>query len=198
MGTRDADITAVSGQVAGTRLRADAARDRVRPVAGLWAPRIDLEVRQQLSDNTSPQLTTQQKQVVQVVARWDFSVLGEGAARRTEGQRRAEAAQAEAERLLQGTQVEMQTLGPRIASAERSLAQLEQQVAQYNALVRAGEVQFEAGRRTVSQLIGLRDSRFNVEQRRSEQAQRLLASRLRLLSLQGRLLPALGLDALAP
>ena len=197
-GTRDADITAVSGQVAGTRLRADAARDRVRPVASLWAPRIDLEVRQQLSDNTSPQLTTQQKQVVQVVARWDFPVLGEGAARRTEGQRRAEAAQAEAERLLQGAQVEMQTLGPRIASAERSLAQLEQQVAQYNVLVRAGEVQFEAGRRTVSQLIGLRDSRFNVEQRRSEQAQRLLASRLRLLSLQGRLLPALGLDALAP
>ena len=197
-GTADADITAVSGQVAGTRLRADAARERVRPVASLWAPRIDLELRQQISDNTSPQLTTQQKQVVQVVARWDFPVLGENAARRTEGQRRAEAAQAEAERLLLAAQVEMQTLGPRIANAERALAQLEQQVAQYNQLVRAGEVQFEAGRRTVSQLIGLRDSRFNVEQRRSEQAQRLLTARLRMLSLQGRLLPALGLGPPAP
>ena len=89
----------------------------------------------------------------------------------------------------------MQTLGPRIANAERALAQLERQAAQYTSLVRAGELQFEAGRRSVSQLIQLRDSRFNVEQRRSEQAQRLLAAQLKLLALQGRLLPALGLGS---
>ena len=186
-----------SGLVGAARLRADAARQRVRPVASLWAPRIDLEVRHQLHDRTLPSPTTLQKEVWQLTARWDFPVMGENAARRTEQQRRAEAAQAEADRVAQGMQIELQTLGPRIANTERALAQLERQAAQYNSLVRAGEVQFEAGRRTVSQLIQLRDSRFSVEQRRSEQAQRLLAAQLKLLALQGRLLPALGLSGLS-
>ena len=187
------DASNASGLVSAAQVRADAARDRVRPVASVWAPRIDLELRKQLGDSTTPQLTTQQRQSWQITARWEIPVLGESSARRTEAQRRAEAAQAEAERVAQGAQSEWITLAPRIANAERSLAQLDRQVTQYNALVRAGELQFEAGRRTVSQLIQLRDSRYNVEQRRSEQAQRLLSARLRLLSLQGRLLAALGL-----
>ena len=192
-GLADVGLAGTSGLMAAARVRADAARERVRPVLSLLAPRIDLEVRHQLHDRTLPSLTTLQKEVWQLTARWDFPVMGENAARRTEQQRRAEAALAEAERVAQGVQIELQTLGPRIANAERALAQLERQAAQYTSLVRAGELQFEAGRRSVSQLIQLRDSRFNVEQRRSEQAQRLLAAQLKLLALQGRLLPALGL-----
>ena len=182
-----------SGLVASARLRADAARERVRPVVSLLAPRIDLEVRHQLHDRTLPTPTTLQKEVWQLTARWEFPVMGESAARRTEQQRRAEAALAEAERVAQGVQVELLILGPRIANAERALGQLERQAAQYTQLLRAGQLQFEAGRRSVSQLIQLRESSYNVEQRRSEQAQRLLAAQLRLLALQGRLLPALGL-----
>ena len=188
-----AGVADASGLLAAARLRADAARDRVRPVASLLAPRIDLEVRHQVHDRTVPSPTTLQKDVWQITARWDFPVMGESAARRTEQQRRAEAALAEAERVALGLQIELQTLAPRIANAERALAQLERQAAQYSSLVRAGELQFEAGRRSVAQLIQLRDSRFNVEQRRSEQGQRLLAAQLKLLALQGRLLPALGL-----
>ena len=193
VGLANAGLANASGLVAAARLRADAARDRVRPVVSLLAPRIDLEVRHQVHDRTVPSPTTLQKDVWQITARWDFPVMGENAARRTEQQRRAEAAVAEAERVAQGMQIELQTLGPRIANAERALAQLERQAAQYTSLVRAGELQFEAGRRSVAQLIQLRDSRFNVEQRRSEQAQRLLSAQLKLLALQGRLLPALGL-----
>ena len=194
-GLAGAGLAGASGLVAAARLRADAARERVRPVLSLLAPRIDLELRHQLHDRTLPSPTTLQKDVWQLTARWDFPVMGESAARRTEQQRRAEAALAEAERVAQGLQIELQTLGPRIANAQRALAQLERQAAQYTSLVRAGELQFEAGRRSVSQLIQLRDSRFNVEQRRSEQAQRLLAAQLKLLALQGRLLPALGLGS---
>ena len=188
-----AALVDLPGLVAAARVRADAASLRVRPLTSLLAPRIDLELRHQLHDRTQPAPTTLQKEVWQLTARWDFPVMGENAARRTEAQRRAEAAQAEAERVAQGAQIELQTLGPRIANAQRALAQLAQQSAQYTQLVRAGDLQFEAGRRSVSQLIQLRDSRYNVEQRRSEQAQRLLAAQMRLLALQGRLLPALGL-----
>ena len=182
-----------NGLITAAQTRAESARLRVRPSASLLAPRIDLELRKQLSDRTVPALTTQQQQVWLVTARWDFPVLGENNARRAEAERRAEAAEAEGDRVARGARAELQSLGPRISNAERSLLQIDQQLAQYTALVRAGEVQFEAGRRTVAQLISLRESRFSAEQRRVEQAHRLLGARLRLLALTGKLLPAMGL-----
>jgi len=182
------------GLVEAARLRAEAARARVRPPASVFAPRIDLEVRHQLSDRTTPAQTTEQQRSWLLSARWDFPVMGELQARREESRRRAEAADAEAERIARGARAELLALGPRIAGAERAIAQLDRQIAQYDALLRAGELQFEAGRRSLAQLMQLRDSRFNAEQRRAEQAQRLLAAQLRRLALTGQLLPALGLD----
>ena len=96
--------------------------------------------------------------------------------------------------MLQNVLSELVALGPRIANAERAVGQIEGQIAQYTALVRAGELQFEAGRRSLSQLVQLHDSRFAAEQRRAEQAHRLLGARLRQLALSGALLPALGLS----
>ena len=182
-----------NGLITAAQIRAESARLRVRPTTSLLAPRIDLELRKQLSDRTVPALTSQTQQVWLVTARWDIPVLGENNARRAEAERRAEAAEAEGDRVARGARAELQSLGPRIANAERSLLQIDQQLTQYTALVRAGEVQFEAGRRTVAQLISLRESRFSAEQRRVEQAHRLLGARLRLLALTGKLLPAMGL-----
>jgi hypothetical protein len=68
-------------------------------------------------------------------------------------------------------------------------------VQQYEQLVRAGELQFDAGRRSLQQLITLRDSRWGVEQRLADQTHRLLGDRMRQLALTGRLLPALGLGS---
>jgi outer membrane protein TolC len=187
--------TGQPGLVSAAQLRALSARDRVRPASSLLAPRIDLEMRHQLSDKTTPVQSTEAQHSWQLTARWEFPVMGETLARRNEGQRRAEAAEAEAERVARGVQADLQALRARIANAERSLAQLDQQVDQYDRLVRAGELQFEAGRRSVAQLIQLRDSRYSVEQRRAEQANRLLAARMRQLALTGQLLPALGLGS---
>ena len=185
--------TGQPGLVGAAQLRALSARDRVRPVSSLLAPRIDLEMRQQLSNKTTPSLTTEAQRSWQITARWELPVMGETVARRNEGQRRAEAAEAEAERVARGVQADLQALRARIANAERALAQLDQQIDQYDRLVRAGELQFEAGRRNVAQLIQLRDSRYGAEQRRADQAHRLLAARMRQLALTGQLLPALGL-----
>ena len=191
----DALRTGQPGLVSAAQLRALSARDRVRPASSLLAPRIDLEVRRQVSDKTSPLLTTEAQHSWQITARWEFPVMGETVARRNEGQRRAEAAEAEAERVARGVQADLQALRARIAHAERAVAQLDQQIDQYDRLVRAGELQFEAGRRNVAQLIGLRDSRYSAEQRRADQANRLLAARMRQLALTGQLLPALGLGS---
>ena len=182
------------GLVAAAKDRALAARLRVRPVLSLLAPRVDLDYRQRLSDRTTPQSTNEQRNGWSLTARWELPVGGENQARRAENERRAEAAEAEAERVLQNVLSELVALGPRIANAERAVGQIEGQIAQYTALVRAGELQFEAGRRSLSQLVQLHDSRFAAEQRRAEQAHRLLGARLRQLALSGALLPALGLS----
>ena len=181
------------GLVAAAQLRAVAARERVRPAVSLLAPRIDLDVRQRLSDRTNPVLTTEQKNSWQITARWDFPVMGETIARRNEGMRRAEAAEAEAERVARGVQADLQALDARIAIAERSVVALDRQLLQYDQLVRAGELQFDAGRRSLQQLIALRDSRYSIAQRRADQEHRLLAARMRQLALTGQLLSALGL-----
>lgn len=118
-------------------------------------------------------------------------VGGEAQARRAEGERRAEAVQAEADRVLNVVQSELLALGPRITQGKRAVAQLANQVDRYDMLVRAGELQFEAGRRSLAQLVQLHESRFNAEQRLADQASRLLAARLRQLALTGELLTAL-------
>ena len=183
------------GVVAAAVERAEAARARVRPIASVFAPRIDFEYRQRLSDRTRPQTTTEQQHGWLLSARWEFPVGGESLARRAEGERRAEAAEAEADRLRQVVEAERTTLDPRGAGSERAVAQLDRLSEQYAALLRAGELQYEAGRRTLAQLVLLHDSRFGAEQRRAEQSSRLLATRLRQLALGGDLLPALGLPA---
>lgn len=186
------DLAPLPAQVAVANERATAARVRVRPVTSLLAPRVDFEYRQRLSDRTTPQVTTQQRDGWQVTARWDFPVLGENQARRAEGERRAEAVEAEAERVLLSVQTERATLPARLATAQRAVAQLDRQIEQYQGLLRAGELQYEAGRRSLAQLVQLHESLFNAEQRRAEQAARILATQLRQLSLGGKLLPALG------
>ena len=185
--------TGQPGLVTAAQLRAQAARARVRPPVSLLAPRIDLEVRQRLSDRTSPVLTTEQTSNWQLTARWDFPVLGETVTRRNEGLRRAEAAEAEADRVERGVQADLKALDARIDIAERAVAVLDRQARQYAQLVRAGELQFDAGRRSLQQLIALRDSSYAVAQRRADQANRLLAAQMRKLALTGQLLPALGL-----
>ena len=188
-----AALPTVPGLVQVARLRAEAARERVRPGVSLLAPRIDLELRHRLSDRTLPVLTTEQQRSWQLTARWEFPVLGETIARRNEGQHRAEAAEADAERVARSVTADLQALVAQIDIAERQVRLLDRQVAQYQQLLKAAEAQYDAGRRSLQQLIQLRDSRFGIEQRRAEQAHRLLAARMRQLALTGQLLPALGL-----
>jgi outer membrane protein TolC len=184
------------GVLLAAQRRAVAARARVRPQVSLLAPRIDLEVRNQLGDATTPALTSQTSRSWQVTARWDFPVGGETQARRNETERRAEAAEAEAERVSRNLQAELTTLGPQLAQAERALAMIVRQIEQYGNLVRAGELQFEAGRRTLAQLIALRESRYNAERRLAEQATRLQKARLSQLYYSGELLQAMGVAPL--
>ena len=174
-------------------LRAAAARARVRPVVSLAAPKVNLDLRQRLTDNTQPQASTVQRSGWGVQLSWELPLGGELGARVDEAASRAAAAAAEVERLDQERLAERSTLEPRIAAAERGVALLAAPVAQWSSLIRAGDLQFEAGRRSLQQLIVLREGLYTAQQRLAEQANQLVRLQLRLALLDGRLLAALGL-----
>lgn len=176
------------------RLRAEAAGSRVVSAANLAAPRVDLDARKRLSDNTTPRPSTSQRDGWTVGMRWEMPLGGETFAKRRESIARAEGAQAEVARIEQGLVSELASIEPRLLSAEQAVVQLQSQAEQYNALLRAGRVQFEAGRRTLQQLIQLEDGRINVVQRLAEQNNRMDKLRLRLLVLAGRLSSAMGVE----
>lgn len=176
------------------RLRAEAAGSRVISAANVASPRVDLDARKRLSDNTTPTPSTSQRDGWTVGLRWEMPLGGETFSKRRESIARAEGAQAEVARIEQGLASELASIAPRLVSAEQAVTQLQSQAEQYNALLRAGRVQFEAGRRTLQQLIQLEDGRINVVQRLAEQNNRLDKLRLRLLVLSGRLSSAMGID----
>ncbi len=188
--------TPTPGAVAAASARAAAARERARPLSSLLGPRVDFEYIHQLWDNTNPASTSQRKSGWQVVVRWDFPVGGELQARLAEQEQRARAAQAESERVLLGIHTDLDEIAPRINNLRRAVDQLDGQIGRYDLLVRAGEMQFEAGRRSLAQLAQLHESRFNVQQRRAELANRLLLAQLRQLTLTGGLLAAFELPPL--
>ncbi len=186
--------TMVPAGIRVAQLRAQAAKSRVLNVATLAALRVDLDARKRLSDNTTPRATTSQRDSWSVGMRWEMPLGGETFSRRREAVARAEGAQAEIARLEQGLRSELASMSPRIASAEQAIVQLQSQAEQYNTLLRAGRVQFDAGRRSLQQLIQLEDGRINVIQRLAEQNNRLDRLRLRMLVLAGRLSGTFGID----
>ena len=190
------------GGVEAARERAVAARMRVRPEESVLAPRIDLEMRKQLANRTLPVNSTEIDQAWLITLRWDFPVGGEAQSRRDEAARRAEAAAAEAERAARDVLAERSTQEPQARQAGEAVAQLQRQLQQYETLLRASDLQFEAGRRSLWQLVQLRESRYGVAQRLAEQTMRQQRARLAQLALGGELLSALGLpvspDMVAP
>lgn len=191
--TDDELATPLPGMVEAARERALAARERVRPIAQVLAPRVDFEYSHSLRDQTSPAVTTERKNGWQVVARWELPLGGELQARRAELDFRAAAAEAEADRILLGVSSELDALAPRIDNARRAVRQLDSQIARYDVLVRAGELQFEAGRRSLSQVVQLHDGRFSAQQRRSDQAYQQMTAQIRQLALSGKLLAVFDL-----
>lgn len=184
--------TGESGLLAAARMRAQAAGARVLPWASTIAPRIDLDYNQELHNKSRPITDAKQDHGWLVSARWDLPLGGENQARRAENIARAEAARAEADRVERTLRSELATLPARMANSRSAIDQLDEQIGQYDQLVRAGDLQYQAGKRSLLQLVQLLDSRYVAQQRRADERYKLLAAQLRYLALRGNFLPALG------
>ncbi|MEF7614897.1 TolC family protein [Aquincola sp. MAHUQ-54] len=175
--------------------RAAAARARVAAVAPEYLPRVDLELRKSLSDRTTPAPSSTQQRGWAVSITYEVPLGGGAGARRDEARHRADVAEAELRRIGDTVQAEVAALWQRARQAADAAPQLARQREHLDAVVRAGELQYDAGRRSLMQLIEQRDRRYGVQQREVDNAWRLAAAHWRLQVLGGGLAEVLGIAA---
>lgn len=174
--------------------RAQAARRRVTPVEALAAPRIDLELQKQLSDRTTPPNTTELHRSWQVSVRWDIPLGGESAARRTEAERRADAADAELDRVRREARIAASSLAPQLAQLEQALRLADRQLGLYDELLAKAAVQFDAGRKSLVQWGQVVDNRSAAGLRQLDLLARQRKLQVSAMAAAGQLLQALGID----
>lgn len=169
---------AAAARVAGTHRR-------IAGIAPEYLPRLDLDLRRGLYDRTDPQPTTSQRHGWSIGVTWEVP-LG-GAPRARQDELRARAALAEAELLRVRDQVQADAGAARAQARQTANAapQLAQQRQRWEQVVRASELQFDAGRRSLMQLIDQYDRRFGVQQRDIDNAWQQAEAHLRLRRLAG-------------
>ena len=181
-----------NGQWRAALERADAARARVGSIAPDYLPKLNLDLRRRLSDRTDPvnNPTTGRSWAVQLT--YEVPLGGAIGARQDELAARANGALAEADRVEQSVRGDLAAARFRSVQTREALAPVERQVRYLQEVVRTSEIQYEAGRRSLLQLIQLRDQRYNVEQRSADNSYRMLISQSRWLATSGTLATTLG------
>lgn len=173
-------------------VRREAARARVPLIASEYLPKADLTLSKTLSDRTVPVESTQSRRSWTLAVSYEVPLGGGGTARREEARARAEAAQSQAWRSEQAVRGELGVVRQQALQSAQALPAVGRQREHLEATVRASDLQYQAGRRSLLQLIDQRDRRFNTEQRQVDAAWRLRQSLLRMSVLTGSLASLLG------
>lgn len=173
-------------------VRRSAAQARVPLIAPEYLPRADLDLRKTLSERTAPSEPARERRGWTLSITYEVPLGGAATARRDENVARADAAEAEAWRSLQAVRGELAVVRQQALQSADALPALARQRGHLEAVVRASELQYQAGRRSLLQLIDQRDRRFNAEQREADTQARLADALLRLGVLTGSLGAQLG------
>lgn len=178
--------------------RRAAALARVPRIAPEYLPRLDLELRRTLSDRTTPQVSSVERRQWTLGLSLEVPLGGAAEARRDEARARADAADGDWWRSVQATRGELAAVRAQALQFAEALPALARQHAQLDEVVRASDLQYQAGRRSLQQLIDQRDRRFASAQREADTEARLALAWLRLDALVGALAAALGAAAPEP
>lgn len=182
-------------QVAALAARRDAAQARVPQVAPEYLPRLDLELRKTLSDRTAPQNSSVERRAWSLGLSYEVPLGGAAGARRDEARARAQAADGDWFRGLQSVRGELAAVREQALQFGAALPGLERQHEQLALVVRASDLQYQAGRRGLQQLIDQQDRLYGSAQRGVDTEARLALATLRLAALTGSLASALGVAA---
>jgi outer membrane protein TolC len=181
-----------NGQWRAAQERAEAARIRIGRIAPDYLPKLDLDLRRSVNDRSNPPLSPTTNHAWGVQLTYQIPLGGEIGARRDELSARSRIALAEIDRAEQTVRSDLAAARHRSAQAQAAIEPVARQVRYLQDVVRTSEIQFEAGRRSLLQLIQLRDQRFNAEQRNADNAYRVLTAQSQWLAASGALAIALG------
>lgn len=182
-----------NGQWRAAEERAEAARLRVGAVPADYLPKLDLDLRRRLADHTAPTFDPSQRGSWTLQLTYEIPLGGEIGYKRDELRARAQTALADAERVGQSVRSDLAAARFRAQQARAALEPLQRQTGYLQDVVRTSELQYDAGRRSLLQLIQLRDQRFTAEQRSAENDYRLLSAQSQWLALSGALAQTLGI-----
>ncbi len=182
-----------NGQWRAAEERAEAARLRVGAVPADYLPKLDLDLRRRLADHTAPALDPSQRGSWTLQLTYEIPLGGEIGYKRDELRARAQATLADADRVGQSVRSDLAATRFRAQQARAALEPLKRQTGYLQDVVRTSELQYDAGRRSLLQLIQLRDQRFTAEQRSADNDYRLLSAQSQWLALSGTLAQALGI-----
>ena len=185
------DLREGNSRYLAARLRAESARLKVGQLAALLQPRVDLQVRRALSDRTDPTPTSNTRTSTGLSLSLEMPLGGESFAKRDEGLQRAQAADADAERISLDAQIEWADAADRLTTARYTQGIHHRQLAHLERVLRGAGVQFEAGRRSLVQLIDLEKMPFSARQKMAESTATQFTAQVRMLALSGGLLDAL-------
>ena len=185
------DLREGNARYQAARQRAESARLKVGQIAAVLQPRVDLQVRRALSDHTDPTPTSNTRTSTGLSVSLEMPLGGESFARRDEGLQRAEAAAADAERISLEAQIDWADAADRLATARHTQGIHLKQLEHLERVLRGAAVQFEAGRRSLVQLIDLQKMPFSARQKLAESRATQFTAQVRMLSLSGGLIDAL-------
>ncbi len=184
-----------NGQWLAAAARVTAAQARVARIEPGYLPRVDLDLRKRLYDRTVPVNTSAQQRGWSLTLTYEVPLGGEPAARGDEARARAQAADADLQRVSDAVQAELGQVREQALQVLQAAPQLTLQRAHLDKVVIAGALQFDAGRRSLMQLIEQLDRRYLVQQRDVDNRWRLATTQLRLRRLAGDLAEGLGAEA---
>lgn len=161
-------------------------------------PRLDLELRRRLHDEVDPLPQTETQHAVQLQLNYQMPLGGGNFSRKREAVERKLAAQAhmEAEALRAKDDIAQSWASWR--EAREVEPRLAERVEASDRVVKAYDLQFEAGRRSIHDLIGVRGDRYQARVDLLENRMRQLALNAQVLALLGRLRTSVLGDAGAP
>lgn len=180
-------VLAGNDRLRGASQRVDARGAEVGVAESAFYPRLDLEVRRRLHNAVDPAPQTQTRDMVQFQLNYQMPLGGGNFSRKREAVERKRAAQAALDEEKLQVQEDIAQVWSTWREARTLAPELAERVAANARVVKAYDLQFEAGRRSLNELIGARGehyrARVDVLENRLEQ----LAANARVLALLGRL-----------
>jgi len=182
-----ADALSRNDRLRATSQRAAARGKEVGIAKAALYPRLDLELRRRLYTDIEPVPQTQTEHTTQLVLNYQMPLGGASFSRMREAIQRKEAAQAAMDAEVLNVRSDIAQRWTAWQEARAITPQLVERVAASDRVVQAYDLQFNAGRRSVGDLISARTERYGARVDLLENRVRQLALNAEMLALLGQL-----------